>query len=421
MSNQFPYYTEPTHRVGSGDTLTATNYARSTATAVTEERLIVDAADKISLLEPAQHPLTALLTNVGKTYDGKSWKGQSITKKVTGSPEFKVFEDYYGGRYAKVGAAYNTSDPVTITVTGAGSSSATIFTVGDVIRNARTKENMLVTTVGTTTIAVSRSVGTVAATAGVTGDGLFIVGNASEQGSGIRNVNSTLSTPATNYCQIFKTAMAVTNTEKSAKLYGGPDLPYQRAKKGTEHMLDIERAFWFGQKDSTTGATLGMPLYYTGGVLEFLENGNGYIQNQGGPLSAPDMEVFLREGFTYGSNTKVLFAGGQVISAINEIARGQIQTRPMETSYGMKISQWVSTFGTINLIHNPLFVEDYAGYGFLIDLECFKYRYMEGRDTKLHTNIQNPGHDGQVDQYLTECGLERNQSARHALIKNVIA
>ena len=38
--------------------------------------------------------------------------------------------------------------------------------------------------------------------------------------------------------QIFKTTIAVSGTEKEAKLYGGPDLPYLRAKKGTEHALD---------------------------------------------------------------------------------------------------------------------------------------------------------------------------------------
>ncbi len=52
-------------------------------------------------------------------------------------------------------------------------------------------------------------------------------------------------------------------------------------------------------------------------------------------------------------------------------------------------------------------------------MECFRYRYMEGRDTKLMTNIQAPDVDGIVDQYLTEAGLERKQAPRHAIIKGV--
>ena len=73
-----------------------------------------------------------------------------MLKRPTGNPEFKWFEDFYGGRYAKVsGAGYAAASGVTITVSGAGSSSAYIFTVGDVIKNARTGENMLVATVAT--------------------------------------------------------------------------------------------------------------------------------------------------------------------------------------------------------------------------------------------------------------------------------
>lgn len=422
MSNQFPYYTEPTHNQGAAITLSATNAGRTTSTSSTEQRLIVDAVDKIFLLEPNKHPLVTLLTNVGKVYDGKSWKGSGMLKRATGNPEFKWFEDFYGGRYAKVAAAFNNSDnPVTITVSGAGSSSGYIFTVGDVIKNARTGENLIVASIaGANSITASRAAGTTAAAAGVVGDGLFIVGNANEENGGARNVNTTQASPQTNYTQIFKTTIALSNTEKEANLYGGKDLPFQRAKKGTEHALDIERAFWFGQKYSTTG-TQGHPQRTTGGVLEFLESGNGYIQNQGGPLSAPDLNTFLREGFTYGNDTKMLFAGGVVLQAINEIARGQILMQPVETTYGMKVSQWVTAFGTINIVHNPLFVEDYAGNAFLMDMENFAYRFMNNRDTQLQTNIQSPDADGEVDQYITECGLQRTHAAKHALLKGVTA
>ena len=417
----YPYYTEPTHDQGAAITLTATNAGRTTAVSSAEERLIVDAVDKIFLLEPNKHPLVTLLTNVGKVWDGKAWKGSGMLKRATGNPEFKWFEDFYGGRYAKVGASYNNSDdPVTITVTGAGSSSAHIFTVGDVIKNARTGENMLVATIASaTTITADRTFGTTAITAGLAGDGLFIVGNANEENGGARNVNTTRATPETNFTQIFKTTIALSNTEKEANLYGGKDLPYQRAKKGTEHALDIERAFWWGEKLGTDTGVQGHLRRATGGVLEFIEAGNSYVQNQSGPLTAPDLNTFLREGFTYGNDTKMLFAGGLTLQAINEIARGQILTKPLETTYGMKISTWVTAFGTVNIVHNPLYVQDYAGYAFMMDMECFVYRFMNNRDTSLQTNIQAPDADGQVDQYLTECGLQREQAAKHALLKGV--
>lgn len=416
----YPYYTEPTHDQGTV-AVASGNSARTSAVSAAEGRLVVDAVDKIFLLEPNKHPLTTLMTNVGKVYDGKAWTGSSLMKAATTNPTFTWFEDVYGGRYARAASAQAAGDAA-VDVSGAGSSSAYIFTVGDVIRNARTGENMLVTAItDTDTLAISRAFGTTSAAAIVVGDGLFIVGNVSEENSGARNANTTRSAQLTNYTQIFKTTIALSGTEKASKLYGGDDLPYLRAKKGTEHALDIERAFWFGEKKLDTTGTQGHPRRATGGILEFIESGNSYIQNQGGALTAPDLNSFLREGFTYGNNTKVLFAGGVVLQAINEIARGQIQTKVGDSTYGIKISEWQTAFGTVNIVHNPLFVQEYAGYAFLLDMDSFRYRYMEGRDTKLMTNVQANDTDGEVDQYITEAGLERKQAPKHAILKGVQA
>jgi len=222
----------------------------------------------------------------------------------------------------------------------------------------------------------------------------------------------------TTKMQIFKTTIGASGTEKESALYGEADMPYQRAKKGTEHALDIERAMWFGEKKSSTG-TNGHPMRSTGGVLEFIQSNNAYVQNQGGPLTAPDLNTFLREGFTYGNSTKLLFAGGLTLQAINEIARGQVQTKTGDTTYGVKVSEWMTAFGSVNIVHDPLFVQDYAGYAFLIDMDCLKYRYMNNRDTRLMTNVQAPDVDGEIDQYITECGLQRVQASKCALLKGV--
>ena len=132
-----------------------------------------------------------------------------------------------------------TGTKTSVDVVGAGSNSAYIFTVGDVVRVARTGENLLVTAITDgNTLAITESFGNTAAANINAGDGLFIVGNVSAENTGARNVNTTRSASQSNYTQIFKTSIAVSGSEKSQKLYGGADLPYQRAKKGTEHAID---------------------------------------------------------------------------------------------------------------------------------------------------------------------------------------
>jgi hypothetical protein len=253
------------------------------------------------------------------------------------------------------------------------------------------------------------------------GDELFLIGNVNEENSGARNVNTTRSAKQGNYTQIFKTSIAVSGTEAEANLYGGKDLPYLRAKMGTQHALDIERSFWWGEKKSDTNGTMGHPRRSTGGVLEFIIAGNSYVQNQGGLLTAPDFNTFLREGFIYGNDVKTLFCGGLVLQSINEFARGQLLTKVSDQTYGVSITEYVTAFGKINIVHNPLFVGEYAGYAFLLDMDCFKYRFMNNRDTKLETNIQAPDVDGEIDQYISEVGLQRMQAPRCALLKGVSA
>lgn len=290
------------------------------------------------------------------------------------------------------------------------------------VKNARTGENFLIDTVtspSTITLAsTGRAFGTTAAATFLSGDSLFIIGNANEENASTRNVNTTKTSTQSNYCQIFRTPISVSGTESASDTYGEADLPYQRKKKAIEHARDIEKAFIFGEKKATTG-TNGHPKRATGGVLEFILSGGSYVQDQGGPLTAPDMNIFLREGFTYNAGgKKILMCGGIVLNAISEIARGQLQDASVKgNTYGISISTWVSPFGTIDIVQNPMLVNDYAGYAFLLDSESFRYRYMKGRDTTLRLNIQAPDIDGEVDEYLTECGLERKNAPLCALLK----
>ena len=62
---------------------------------------------------------------------------------------------------------------------------------------------MVVGTVAATTIQLhKRGYGSTAAAAGQDGDSIFIIGNVNEENGGARNVNSTQTSPQTNYTQI---------------------------------------------------------------------------------------------------------------------------------------------------------------------------------------------------------------------------
>lgn len=373
-------------------------------------------------LAPNRHSLVTFLTQFGTYDDGGTTRGSALKKRAVANSTFECDEEYTGGKFAKVSGTYSTG-AVTITVTGAGTSSAYVFTVGDVIFNARTRERMLVATVASaTTITVAatgRSLGTTAAAAGQDGDTLLRIGNANEEHAGLRNVNTTQTTQVTNYTQIFRTSIAISGTLNETRLYGGDEIKRLRGQQGTKHAMEIEDAFWFGEAANGTGAN-SKPQRYTGGILEHIESSNAYIQDQDGSLTPPDMAYFVREGMTYGSNTKKLFCGNNILNAIDEMSRGQLQTTMDETTYGIGVRKWHSTAGDIDLIVNAeLFNNDFAGYGFLLDMNSYDYVYMRNRDTKLRLDVGVKGDDGMTDEYITECGLERKLAPQNALIKNV--
>ena len=70
----------------------------------------------------------------------------------------------------------------------------------------------------------------------------------------------------------------------------------------------------------------------------------------------------------------------------------------------------------MKVIYDPLLEGSYNGYGFVLDPENIRYAYLDGRDTKLYTDIQDNDIDGVIDEYLTECSLELRLPKTHMMI-----
>jgi len=390
-----------------------------------QERMF-DVSSKVFLLDPGNNPLLTLLTSIGTVADGVTYKGSPMKKRATIDPEFKEFEDKYGEVRTDLTAAVTSATATSFSVTD-----ASIFADGDVIlavdNTGAGQEQILITNVdvSTNTLTVVRGQGTTALSSIANGSYLYRIGNSSPEGANVRTANTTVKTVQYNYCQIFRTPYALTNTAAATVMYTGDEQKYQNTKKGVEHALDIERAFWFGNRAEVTGAN-GEAQRYTGGVIERIEElGSAYIQDEGGTtLTETEFIAFLRKGFQHGSTTKYLFASGTVLQSINGFASGAIRITPKDKTYGVQMSTYLSSWGTVNLIYNPLFKDDFDGQAVLLDFDTIEYRYLAGngvnRDTKLYVNRQLPGVDALINEYLTECGLERRNFEKNALLKGVV-
>lgn len=363
-------------------------------------KLKIDMSEKIALLQPSATPLITFL---------KRAKGNTV---VANNPKFSWLEDDLGARWDAINYASGYNSSATSIVVDNGD----YFTAGNIVKVPRTGECMYVSSVSTNTLTVIRGYGTTSAASLVDNDPLVIIGNANQEGATAPTVKSTQETEVYNYTQIFKTPFAVTNTQNASAFYGGNDFQYQSKKKGIEHLVDMARAFYFGQKKLDTSGS--HPLRTTGGLLSFL-TANNY--DAGGPLTQSEFDQNICEvAFRYGSSEKLMLASARVLSVINGWALGKLQVEQGEKTFGLSITKYVSPFGILNMVYEPLFEGAvYGGYAVIIDVENIKYRPLKGRDTTLETNIQANDEDSRKDQYITEAGLEVNLPQTHAVLTGV--
>lgn len=367
-----------------------------------------DVADVVSLLDTTRYPMLGILTNAGK--DPVSKKGNAMKKKETVDPEFKWFEDTFGSREMTTATGQTGKNiaaaSTLVVVAGQGVRAA----VGDIVRLVTLGHTFRVTAVSTDTLSLTAELGGATGTLDLSSLPLWIVGNANQEGAGLREIKGTTAVEKTGYCQIFRTPFGVTNTSKSTKTFiKENDFDYQRRKKGIEHMVDIERAFLFGKKSKDSSGT--HPLRTTDGVLSLIAtNATASVDTEAEFLE------FLETAFASGNTEKYAFCGPAFVSQINVWAQNKLQIMQGEQTYGLTILRYVSAHGTLNIIkHDLLKGATFGNYCVVLDMENVNYRYLSGRDTKLYTNRQANDVDGQVDEYLSEVGLQFELEQTHAI------
>lgn len=361
---------------------------------INQDRRVVDIMDKIHLLEPDKAPLTVLLSKLRRV------------KAI--NPVYKHLEDVLFPRTDRVnnGAGYSAS-ALAITV-----DNGSYFKANDIVEVTRTGEIMSVDSVASNVVTFTRSWGATAAAAMVDNDELLILGNANAEGAGKPVIKTTQTATLTNHTEIFRNPFGATRTETQSDLYGGADRNYLRNKNLIEHLVDIERSFWFGEMasgaETNRRTTKGFFAHVTTNVTALGTGG----------LTETTFNDWLRTAFRYGNRTKFLFGSPLTIQKISGFALSSLQVVPTDKTFGIHITKYISPHGVVNIINNFIFEGDtYDEYAALVDLENVGMKVMQ--PTTLRTNIQANDIDGWEDEYLTEAGMLVRQEKTHAVLTNV--
>jgi hypothetical protein len=288
---------------------------------------------------------------------------------------------------------------------------ADIFRVGDVIRNTVKGWGILVTATAAGSVSGS-AVGGTAQTTGTSGDELYLVSNANTEGASLREVKFPQLVTASNYCEIVRTPIALTQTEVATQHYGGNEEDRMKNKFGREHARSLEQIAFLGLRDlKATNQRMA------GGILEFIATNS---TGAGGTLTEATFQGFLRTGFRYGSERKVLFASPLVVQAVEGFARANLKVNDARaTDYGVTMKTYYSGQGIIDIVMHRDWNDSatYGGYAFLVDMDAFKYRPL--RDTRLKLNVQAPDFDGVKHEYITEASFQIIHERRHAKLTGV--
>lgn len=359
--------------------------------------------------EPFQTPmLTWMLSN-------------KLGKKGTGNPKFEWIYSSLLPRNDTVTLAGGAASEDNITV-----GDSTLYQVGTKFVVDATGEVLVVDSIASSQIDVTR-IGTGNITAG-TSTTVTFMGDVFEQGSASATAKSVNKNFEYNYVEIFKKAVHANESQKSNVEYGDTDWDMQKLMRMKEFKLDLEENLLHGVRDTdTTGLQNATNIqYYSGGIFDTAAAFIYTYYNHAGdtPSEAFFFNTFLKGLFSRGSNRKRLYAGANLVQAINDYSKVKQQTKVSEKEYGVDIQRILCPFGMLELVWHPMLRGSVFGsYGIALDMGIsnLKYRFKSGnginRDVQYRDYVQFEEQDSQKGEWIGEIGWQIEGNEEHGIIK----
>ena len=367
----------------------------------------LDIRDKIFELQPNETPFISILSK--------------MTKLKCTNTRFSWFEDDMLGNYTQIADTTLAAATTTITV-----DSTAMFQEGDVVAAFSTdvgaaEEIMLIQTiVSTTQLQVLRGWGETSAVATIVADDyLYKLGSAMQEAYDAPEALVTSKTEVYNYVQLFSKTVQISNTAEQVDTYGGNRRAFERHKVAIELKRDLESQFLWGERKQDT-TTAAHPRYQTRGVYKMLGTTASELDLSAASLTESAFEGWLKDVFTYGSDEKFFFTGPLVLSQVSQFATGKQRLEPGTTvKYGVKVREYHSAMGDVNLVHDKHFLGAHAGKGLILDMKELVYRYLQNSDFSLALNIQPNNAHYKMDEYTGTVGLELHHAAMHGRLVDV--
>jgi len=226
-----------------------------------------------------------------------------------------------------------------------------------------------------------------------------------------------------SYTQIFRDSLDLTRTLMETKLRTAN--AYLEAKKDALelHGIGMEKAFLWGVGSVGVGAN-GKPETTTSGLLYWIRTYGtvqDYVSDPGASYAGKTwleggeqwLDEHFEEIFRYGSSERLAFCGSGALLGLQRLIKdlGMFTLTSKTTSWGTKVLEWITPFGTITFKTHPLFSYEATNRHSMVVIEPKNLRYRYITDTRFAPDIMfgkggGTGKDGKEEDFLTEAGLE---------------
>ncbi len=373
---------------------------------------VPDVEKILYLMKPYQTPLLQFL-----------WFSGRKSKEVR-SPfaKFSWFEsELYPHQTTTKTTITASGTPATLVLTTGNCNSITIFNTDDIVLIEETDQMAYVSAKNTTQVVLTHIDGaTSLASLQSEGTYLKIIGSRNTEYAGVRTAVSVKEVEKYNYLNIFSESVATTGRHQAGETYtDGVDHAALVAKKIEEMKLQAERYFLFAPSQGY--ATAGN--YRTTWGHGFLGRIQTHVNSYSPTLDEDTFDDHLREVFEKGSNRKIHMCGSGQLTEINKFikSRYEINPSPVTTIYGVNVREYMTPFGTVDLIWNPMMDGKFTNYGFTIDADKVRLRYMANdkkgsRKFRIEEGVETPGVDGTTTKLLMDLGIEIHNEECHGIL-----
>lgn len=225
-----------------------------------------------------------------------------------------------------------------------------------------------------------------------------------------------------NYAQKFITSVVYSNWLMLTQLFTNYSFSMVTNLALQDFRYGQEFCFMFGGRSEFT--LNSKTVRTTGGLEHFIDQTIEYGTGGGNKTiteaNIVDFTKQMRVG-NNGSDTRFLFAGSELISALNKGVMSdttRFVQKEYDTVYGLSFTVLYSFFGTINVSYAPLMDQsDYIDKGFLLDMQYIdKFVFQPFRETK--TNLwEIRQSDGQAVDLVEASGLIVRNTGTHFIFE----